>query len=211
MADDLERQRAEYTCRDYHPLPESARCQHYAGRGACKRDDYFMCSEWLKANPGAAAAAEPEGASEPAPPKPEPKQATRLVVAKELRRHRPEPVKARGGDRNRYVLDRRPLLDIGSSEPRPLIEHPELLTEQAVAELAATGYELPFETASGVFVTLVSEYVRPDERAELRYRDARTLALIVQALDPGATLRALRMPHWPKETDAATEEKTKHG
>jgi hypothetical protein len=218
--DALERERSKMTCVDYRPLPGKVRCQHFVDGGTCARPDYFLCVEWLKANPHRDA----RGPELPLPPERDSyaelarraerraEQAERGPARERERPSRPggrsradeeprypahppdEPSRARGHSAPLYRLDRRPIEDIDGRGERPLIDHPELLSVQAIADITATGLEVDVQFRDRL-VTLVPAYTdRRGERAELSYHDARAIAVLAQALSPTATLVAIRPP-----------------
>jgi len=94
-------------------------------------------------------------------------------------------------ERGSKVYDISKFLDEREGEVAPLIARPDLLTVEAIDELSARGMEVAFQ-AGEAEVTLVPDYTGVD-RAELTYRDARTLVMVMQVF-PGATLQSLKMP-----------------
>lgn len=176
----LKQRRAAIKCKDYKPLPGKATCQHYDNGGACKRDDYFMCIEWVRKNPDAAIPQRSE--TEPCPkraPEPEPPVVEQNTVA---------PAKATGPEK--AVYDMMPAST--QMAKRAIVSTPELLTQQAVASLAATGVEATLKTADGESITLVPAYTDKD-RPELSYEHARVLVVVMQVL-PGTILESVDRP-----------------
>ena len=122
-------------CRDYVPTRGGHQCQHYAGKGACKHDDYFMCVVWAKRHPEQMyhlqqrerprAPAKQEGP----PPQPEAKYPDKKPSAQV------HDLSAHGVRKH--------------DDGRHLLEHPELLTEEAIDALCKLGIEVMVKTATG--------------------------------------------------------------
>lgn len=140
-----------------------------------------MCVEWLRQNPGAA----------PVPPPVE-------VPVKENRQPkvlagRPGPAKVRA--ETEADAEPREPMPRGGSGPNVLLSHPELVSEAAIAELEALGYEVELSMTEGKSVFLVPAYTRTG-RTELTFKDARTLLLVMQVL-PGTRLVKIRSKSGP--------------
>lgn len=185
---EIKSKRAEFECVDYTPLPGHYKCQHYAGKGACALDNYMMCVEWLKKNPDHALTtpAKPES-PEPAPRR-ERSDRKHLQVLDE---ERVDPGLKETGV---YELRAHGATVKAASEPesRPLIEQPELLTEQQVDDFAKLGMEIELDTEHSGKVFLVPAYTGKD-RTEFTFRDCRTLVTILQVF-PGAKLEKIISP-----------------
>ncbi len=179
---ELAQRRAKVKCEDYVPVRRHYRCLHYAEGGGCKRDDRFMCEEWERKNPG--------------------KQMTQSGARsmKEVAGDRVSLPLANTGDtgprdsraKKGAVYDLSSLGKKVDGEKRIMLERPELLTEHAIEQLSRQGYEVTVKTGNGTEVTLVSSYTDSD-RAELTYRDARTLVMVLQVF-PDATIDSIRKP-----------------
>lgn len=174
-------------CQDYAPTRGGHQCQQYAGRGACKRDDYFMCVVWAKRHPEEmyhlqqeqqeSRKREPaQRAKEPAPPQQE-RQPEEKYPAK--------PAAARVYDLSNYGVAKK-------DDGRHLLDKPELLTGQAVEALSALGIEVTVKTSAGMEVTLVPALTDAD-RCELTFESARTLVMVLQVF-PGATIEQITLP-----------------
>jgi hypothetical protein len=156
-----------------------------------------MCVIWVKRHPEEAEGLiHPQDAATPpllASPRPEPDVPTERVRTPRKRRaapSAPDPTPAPKNE-NVYSLSRAGVAEL--EQNRHLLEHPELLTEEAVDALAQRGIEVTVKTASGVDVVLVPKYTKQD-RCELSYRDARTLVMTLQVF-PGATLAEITKPN----------------
>lgn len=208
--DEIEAKRAQFSCDDYKPLPNDYKCQHYIKGGSCERDDYFMCVEWIKANPDKARAAERDAraaARPPAPVIPLSAQTERQAPReKHLRMIQGDDTdsslgtsklpRARPGEAKGDVYDLKTLLrkpEDGSD--KPLLAHPELLTEEAIGALEKQGIEVTVKTANGTEVTLVPAFTK-SKRAELTWAHARSIVMVLQVF-PGATIESISKP--PKE------------
>lgn len=178
--DDIVRKRTQVECEDYIPIRKHYRCQHYLDSGACGRDDYIMCVEWLKKNPDQKM---PER-------KPAAKPERSLKVLPE---NATAPPAARPGERTGAVYD---LTSLGTRDPgnekRLLLERPELLTEQAVDQLSSTGIEVEVSLGDGKTLMLVPELTKTG-RLEMTYQHARTVVMVLSVF-PGATIESLRVP-----------------
>jgi hypothetical protein len=170
-------------CDDYKYVDEGYQCQHYGGEGVCKRDDYFMCVVWLRKNPELAQRArDAEDEKRRAQPrsnvvllKPAPAESSPSTTA---------PVStALSVAAQKATYDTSPTQ--GAS--RTVLEHPELLTPEAVDELKSRFSEVKMTTASGMDVHLVSAYTDQD-RCELTFRGARTLLMIMQIFPDSALI-----------------------
>jgi hypothetical protein len=191
--DEVLRRRLLVKCEDYTPAHGHWRCLSYVKGGSCSRDDYFMCVEWVKNNPGYELAP-----LRPVPtPKPERKESTerrstrdRPVEPSEDESYQPPPLRA--GERSGTVYDLGSLGKKVAGEKRIMLERPELLTEHAIEQLSKQGYEVTVTSSNGTTITIVPSYTDAD-RAELTYRDARTLVMVLQVF-PDATIESLRKP-----------------
>jgi hypothetical protein len=168
-------------CRDYVPTRGGHQCQHYAGEGACKRPDYFMCVVWAKRNPEAMYHVERPAKKSPSEKPSEPR---RDAVQPE-EKYPSKPATAQVYDLSAHGVARR---DGGQH----LLEHPELLTEAAVAALCKLGIEVTVKTSAGTEVTLVPELTEA-ERCELTFEHARTIVMVLQVF-PGATIEHIVKP-----------------
>lgn len=184
--EEVQRRRLLVQCEDYTPVHEHWRCSSYENGGSCSRDDYFMCVEWVRSNPGYDLAP-----LRPVPsPKPERKESTKELVDPTDDQTQPAPL---AGERTGAVYDLSSLGKKVDGEKRIMLERPELLTEQVIEQLSEHGYEVTVTTGDGTEVTIVPSYTDTD-RAELTYRDARTLVMVLQVF-PGATIKSLRKPY----------------
>lgn len=215
--EELAARRKKVDCPSYKPVLRGYACQSYAGRGACKLPEYFMCVEWLKLNPDLPLPARPvepsDGGTQPGgtpvtgtnrvlgkifPKDPAADSQPRRERHKELRVIN-SPSETLSGSttkaqREAAVYDLRPLTRTPNAgeQKQHILENPELLTEAAVDALSKTGYETTVDTKSGIQVTLVPTYTTED-RAELSYQDARTLVMVMQVF-PGASITGLKKP-----------------
>lgn len=177
-------------CRDYAPTRGGYQCQHYAGKGACKRDNYFMCVVWAKRHPDEMYTVTDR--EKPPAPKEEPK---RRGSMKDQSAHQPQPEPqprpparkpaAQVYDLSRYGVKK-------NVDGRHLLEKPELLTEKAVESLSALGIEVTVKTSAGVEVTLVPK-ITGKQRCELTFEHARTLVMVLQVF-PDATVEQIIKP-----------------
>jgi hypothetical protein len=159
----------DYICPEYRRLPGDKKCQHYAGNGACSLEGAMLCVEWVRANPE----------------KHDPGTLERMLhliqtsgsrtAAAPAPAGRPEPTPPPPDPR---MLAARPGVPVAAGDWVP--------TPTEIDALAARGYELELETEAGT-VVLVPKYTS-QERVELTYADARTLASIASVF-PGTKLR----------------------
>lgn len=199
--------RKQFVCDDYKPLPRDFRCQHYVKGGACSRSDYFMCIEWVKRNPEQAMAAQrqaerqaerardtvrPTAAPVAEPPATKSERPVRQKHLRTLASDTEPGTKRRAlpGESKGTVYDLSTVLKEGAD--RPLLEHPELLTEAAVEALEERGIEVTAKTANGNEITLVPAHT-DNKRAELTWAHARTIVMILQVF-PGATITSILKP-----------------
>lgn len=178
--------KSEIECKDYKKLPGSKRCQHFVEGGACRKPDYFMCVEWVKANPGKSLTA-PETPSPKDDRRAEPRQAE-----SSRRMSEPKPKYLAKADNAVYERSRDGSYQLWCGPKRTIFDRPELITVEAVDELARAGVEAEIKTAGGRTITLVPKYTS-QERDEMTFRDARTL-LVVMQIFPGSTLESFKKP-----------------
>jgi hypothetical protein len=170
-------------CRDYAPTRGGYQCQHYAGDGACKRPDYFMCVVWAKRNPEAMyhveqRKTEPKSRQEPESPPDKPQKPEEKYPDKPT-------ATAQVYDLSRHGVSKR-------DDGHHLLEKPELLTEEAIDALCKLGIEVTVKTSVGMEVTLVPKLTSAD-RCELTFEHARTLVMVLQVF-PGATVQQIVKP-----------------
>lgn len=166
-------------CRDYAPTRGGYQCQHYAGKGACARDDYFMCVVWAKRHPEQMYhldLRDGEASTE---------TSTATTAAHD---QQPPPNEMRG--KRRQVHDLEGGGAIKSEQGRHLLVKPELLTERAVEALSSLGLEVVVQTTSGGEVVIVPENTG-QSRCEITFAHARTLVMILQVF-PGASVKKIR-------------------
>jgi len=197
--EEMSHKRSLVICSDYHPIQGGSRCSKYAGNGACGRDDRFMCEEWARRNPHLAPAL-----NDVLDVQTSPKNVAQTGINGQS--HEPQletssvpdsaTVQDSGTDSSPpdagsgKSYDIAHLVDV--EKKRVLLSKPELLTEEAVADLSALGYETTVKTVHDQEITLVPGYTKKD-RAEVSYKDARTLVMILQVF-PGATIESLQKP-----------------
>ena len=183
--EEVEKRRASLRaeCRDYAPTRGGYQCQQYAGDGACKRDDYFMCVVWAKRNPEQMyhVPNKADQASSPSAEKPELSVPSQQPEAK----YPEKSPTAQVYDLSSHGVAKK-------DDGRHLLEKPELLTEQAIEALAALGIEVTVKTSCGMKVTLVPK-LTDSERCELTFAQARTLVMVLQVF-PGATVEQITKP-----------------
>lgn len=206
---EIQKRRDAVACIDYKPLENSAKCDFYISNGSCRRPERFMCEEWERRNPKLVEAARATVLKEQAEQKAEQTAAqgeraadaaARAPSGKHLRVLKEdadaEAAEQAPAPKPAPKPKRAPVYKVAQNDAdRHILENPELLTEQAVEELAKTGFEITVKLLGGKEVTLVPKYTEAD-RAELSYGDARTLVMVLQVF-PGASLESIRKP---KET-----------
>ena len=174
-------------CKDYSPTRGGHQCLQYAGEGACKRDDYFMCVVWAKRHPEemyhVLQREKPKVKQEQDRPKRGRRQAKRDPAPET--KQQASPPKAQVHDLASHGIQKQ-------EDGRHLLEKPELLTESAIASLCALGIEVTVKTSSGVEVTLVPK-LTSGARCELTFEHARTLVMVLQVF-PGATVEQITKP-----------------
>ena len=185
--DEVEKRRAALRreCRDYAPTRGGYQCQHYAGKGGCKREDYFMCVVWAKRHPEQMyhleQSARPGSRRSQREQTPEQAQAAAEPTAEPVA----QPPRAQVFDLARHGIEKH-------DDDRHLLAHPELLTEEAIEALCALGIEITVQTSTGMEVTLVPELTEKD-RCELTFSHARTIVMVLQVF-PGATVAQIVKP-----------------
>jgi hypothetical protein len=156
-----------------------------------------MCVEWVRNNPGHELTAPVAAAAAPTtPPEPKRSETTRSTRDKPVEPSEDEPYQPpppRAGERTGKVYDLNSIGRKVAGEKRIMLERPELLTEQAIEQLSKQGYEVTVTSSNGTTITIVPSYTDAD-RAELTYRDARTLVMVLQVF-PNATIESLRKPN----------------
>jgi hypothetical protein len=156
-------------CPVYRPLPNSRRCADFIDNGGCRREDTFLCSEWLRANPKLAVP-----------------DVTPLAMAV---RGDAVPGKALQGPAVRGAepevgghSDRRPPAAASAAPVRVVAVR--ALTNDDVESFRALGVSVSLRTEDGTEIWIVDEYSQLD-RNELRADHAATLAALCAAF-PGA-------------------------
>lgn len=175
--------------------PNPKRCVNYDVGGACKRDDFVMCVEWLKANEGLDADAALARSGHLAFGSDDAQGRFALATPP---RQGGEAKRAQGGDGG---LRRPGIRPLPPSVPEGPAEGPfEGLTDERLAALEASGYEFRLESPDMGEVWLVPSYTPEDDesgRVELSFTDARTLVLLTRAL-PGARVTQINRPQTSK-------------
>ena len=172
----------EITCPKYEAAQGGKRCKHYGARGTCALPDELMCVEWLRVN-------EPEAYKRQA-------QSLSLVrtndplvapsdpLAAPVEADRPTATTGANGAQRPAESEHGGLM----ATPSPL--DPELINDEALEALEASGLECRIASADLDDVWLVPEFTDQD-RHELPYRFARTL-LVTMSIFPGASLREIK-------------------
>lgn len=159
--------------------PGSKRCRHFVKGGACALPSELLCIEWVRANPDKAAEYDQPkdpgptlpGFDPPKPPQPKP--------------NAPKPKS-------------KPQV-VNQLSPVSRDELPMPIADADLQSLVALGYEMLIEGWGGQPFWLVPNYT-PNERPEISYRDAATLANVLYAF-PGARVKQLRrVPPDPAES-----------
>jgi hypothetical protein len=181
--------RPNVTCPKFEAFPGTKRCRSYCDGGACSRDEFVMCVEWLKANEGL----DPDQALARSGYLARDENAAQARFALGDDPSKPKAVKASQGpptgDRGVTVGQR---ADPVPASGTPITElELEGMTDERLEALAASGYEFALESPDLGIVWLVPSYSPdPVERTELSFTDARTLVLLTRSL-PGARIVSL--------------------
>ena len=179
-------------CEAYVPTRGGYKCQHYAGKGACSRPDFFMCVVWVRKHPEEAYHLEDQKKPPPEPEKKAEPTLRRRGSTKDEYRAQPEESRKPVHKPSTNIYD---LTSYGvqkQEEDRHLLAQPELLTEQAVESLSQLGIEVTVKAANGTEVTLVPQ-LTGKERCELTFEHARALVMMLQVF-PGATVEQIEKP-----------------
>jgi hypothetical protein len=171
-------------CPHYVALAGTRRCKSYLDGGGCRREDTFLCTEWLRKNPSQRV----QQLSAPAPSAPLASSAAATDLFGQVVRAQPSNTRLEG----------KPL---GSSAPLPVQTAPAFtrpITERQIKALEERGIELCVRSDAVGELWLVPAYTGA-ERNEMTFRDAASIAALC-AVFPGAEVT--RFEHRPRRGEA---------